>query len=1047
MRKAVLLCCTLAVLGVRGYCQETSAPPEADFLECAHRVALSIPSRAQRIGALCQVTRGLAESGRSQEAEECFAQAVESAEELVYTDHIWADVLMMFSGAGQHDYAVKVARLLKEHRMRHQVLPGILDTLADTGSFDGAREVAAILLASAREEPDPQARFGTLVAAGKACAKIGDAEAANWSFREAVRIAVEEGAVVGPETSIEETFQDYAKSCAYEHIRDSIEEFLEPALRPRALMAVGATLRERDEEESADRAFADAAEATRLIENLDERVGGLAILAQRYAEQGRPELARQLRDEALAAINEVGDADYRDDAWKSIARCYAELGQHKEALEAAYKIQQAYDLSDALVEVSLVLARTGQLQEALRQMRKAPDEFVVEKGIGRLAKVYVEAGQYEDGVALATKMARLRATALTGISRFLSAKGDYERAVRTAELLPSGAGGTDTVAVEIADECLEKATQHNLSHNLSMALKALNLMGFPFRQWGPLVRVADKYEEAGQLDEALRVLEQAEKTAKQIENEFESARTTALTLARKARLHAAAGQGDRARKAVNKIGNILVELGPRDQRMALEGIMHEMVDRGDLFALASGLLDSVEDATARTMALWHLADRYAAFGAAGPAREALHRGIELVKRVEGADMQVFLLVRGAGAARERGIRVDEAHAEVLRRVAESAEAYAREEALRTAERVAAAATGKAALAFFTQTGCASCREAGPIVEQFKREMPDVEVRRYDIHDAKHARLLGALGDITEMPADKAGLVPSVFSSEKGLVGKDITLPGLKELAMSSRGLPLPWDVAREQGKWVPALGFLAVVGGGLIDGVNPCAFTVLIFFMAYLGALGKNKKEIAVAGLLFTAAVFVTYFAIGLGLRSALKLGEERVVGLGSVLQVLIAAFVLALAVLSVWDGVLCLKGRARESRLRLPQGLQSRIRRAISRRARLGLTVGATLVLGLVVALLEFPCTGMIYPPIIAMLDSPAFRARGVGLLVLYNLCFIAPLIVVFVGVFFGLTSERLTALFQKHMAKVKFALAGVFLLMFAFMLLWIGGAIPARF
>jgi len=35
----------------------------------------------------------------------------------------------------------------------------------------------------------------------------------------------------------------------------------------------------------------------------------------------------------------------------------------------------------------------------------------------------------------------------------------------------------------------------------------------------------------------------------------------------------------------------------------------------------------------------------------------------------------------------------------------------------------------------------------------------------------------------------------------------------------------------------------------------------------------------------------------------------------------------------------------------------------------------------------------------------------------------------------------------FQKHMAKVKFGLAGVFLLMFAFMLLLTFGVIPARF
>jgi len=1049
MKRLMLLCFALSFWAAGAYSQESTVPPGTDLLESARRVALSIPSPARRIGALCEVARAYAQSGRSEEADACFERAVECADELVYTDRIWSGVTMSFSSAGQYDYAVRAARLLKEAQTRCEVLPSLVDRLVESGRFEEARGVAKILLESAKEHPRPEVRFELLFAAARACGRAGDAQAAREGLRQVVKMAATKGIARPPEDAFIKAFRDYANSCPYEEVRDAIGEFVGPSMRPKALMTIGAALREQGNEEGADRALADAAEAARQIENLEERVHALALVVERNVALGRPAQTRQLLNEVLASINEVTDSGLRDEVWKLLARCYAALGQHEEALDAAYKIKHPYDLSEAIVDVSLEHARAGQLQEALREMCEAPDEFVLQKGIARLAKVYVEAGRYEDGLALTDRVARngIRIAARTEIARLLSARGEYEKAIRTAQLLPPSTGSTDTVAIEIADKCLENATGQNLSHNLSMALKSVDLMSFPYRKWGPLVRVADRYEEAGKLQEALRVLEQAEKTAKDIGNAFQSTYDRVLTLARKARLYAAMAEQDQARKTMSRIRDIVGGLGPRGQQMALEGVMHELVERGGQFALASELLRSVEDTVTRTMGLWYMADRYAASGNAGAARQALHRGIELIEDVQSVETQASLLVEGALLAQKRGIHVDGAHAEVLRRVAESAETYAREETRKAAARRATAREGTAALAFFTQPGCASCREVYPVLDEFKKQMPGVEVREFSIYDGAHAMLLDVLCEITQMPDDKAGFVPAVFSSERGLVGKDITVPSLKELAQSARGLPAPWDMARQEGKWAPALGFVAVVSGGLIDGINPCAFTVLIFFLAYLSALGRNRAEVAIAGILFALAVFATYFAIGLGLLKVLKLGNELLQGLSRVLQILIAAFVLVLAALSTWDGVLCLKGRAKESRLRLPEGLQSKIRHIITRRARMGLTAGATLVLGFVVALLEFPCTGQVYVPIATMLSSAAFRASGVRWLLLYNLCFIIPLIIVFVGVFFGLTSERLTSVFQKHMAKVKFGLAGVFLLMFAFMLLLTFGVIPARF
>jgi len=55
----------------------------------------------------------------------------------------------------------------------------------------------------------------------------------------------------------------------------------------------------------------------------------------------------------------------------------------------------------------------------------------------------------------------------------------------------------------------------------------------------------------------------------------------------------------------------------------------------------------------------------------------------------------------------------------------------------------------------------------------------------------------------------------------------------------------------------------------------------------------------------------------------------------------------------------------------------------------------------------------------------------------VIYNLCFILPLVVVFVAVYCGATSGRLTAFLRRHLCLAKTATAAFFLVLAA--LMWV--------
>jgi hypothetical protein len=73
--------------------------------------------------------------------------------------------------------------------------------------------------------------------------------------------------------------------------------------------------------------------------------------------------------------------------------------------------------------------------------------------------------------------------------------------------------------------------------------------------------------------------------------------------------------------------------------------------------------------------------------------------------------------------------------------------------------------------------------------------------------------------------------------------------------------------------------------------------------------------------------------------------------------------------------------------------------------------------------------CTGQVYlPTIIFVTGVPELRANAFLYLVLYNLMFIVPLIVIFVLVYLGTTYLQLAGFMRRHVALVKALTAVLF-------------------
>ena len=114
---------------------------------------------------------------------------------------------------------------------------------------------------------------------------------------------------------------------------------------------------------------------------------------------------------------------------------------------------------------------------------------------------------------------------------------------------------------------------------------------------------------------------------------------------------------------------------------------------------------------------------------------------------------------------------------------------------------------------------------------------------------------------------------------------------------------------------------------------------------------------------------------------------------------------------------------------LNLPKGLRKRINAVIRKGRSTNRYVLGAFATGLVISLLELACTGQVYLPTIIFVSSmPELRLRAIFYLIIYNLLFILPLIVVFILAYYGTSSKDLTRFLQKHAAMVKIGLGILF-------------------
>jgi cytochrome c biogenesis protein CcdA/tetratricopeptide (TPR) repeat protein len=709
----------------------------------------------------------------------------------------------------------------------------------------------------------------------------------------------------------------------------------------------------------------------------------------------------------------------------SLVEALLSLDQPDAAAAVAAKMQFEAKKFSVLGRIAMYYAAAGQYDKAVAVARGTPGEQGAAINLSSVVRECAQRRDYDEATKIIEKWLgdnTLRDRALDLAAQAAARNSDLAAAKKFAAKM-SDAAGQDRVLASMAPAYMEGCAKEQRAQRAAELEQVASGIRTPAHRAQVLFAVAQAYFDTGNMENARRV-------GKQLAQLPYGERVTGHAL-NVAVLLSKLGDKDNARVFYDKAlaeAKLIGCGGCRGKTLA--NIRQQMVANGFLdVALTSAR--EMQNALESAPLLLDAACRYMEAGRPEEAHKLVAEALEAAKNIRGTQERINMLALLGGYYERLNLPWGEREAKVAEALLAATEA---EQPNETPLPITSTSESDAYLLYFFVPGCPECEEVEELLDELKKADAGVHVESRDLLTAEDGQLNKGLCVTMHLPDGEHLTAPAVFSSSGALVRQQITMAALLEMAKSARGQKAPWwnqEQLRVVGQGALQKHYLSftpwvVIAAGLGDGINPCAFAVIIFFVTYMAYAGKTRKEIALAGILYTVAVFATYFAIGLGLHRLLAEGLSISTGVRLTIFVIMAALLAVAAVLSLRDGILCLGGRTDKVALKLPDAFKRKIRLMMTQRTRQGLTVFGALSLGVLVALLEFPCTGQVYAPIVMYISLNPVDA--IGWLLLYNICFIVPLVVLFLCILLGVSSERISGMFQRHIATTKFVLAAVF-------------------
>jgi cytochrome c biogenesis protein CcdA len=181
-----------------------------------------------------------------------------------------------------------------------------------------------------------------------------------------------------------------------------------------------------------------------------------------------------------------------------------------------------------------------------------------------------------------------------------------------------------------------------------------------------------------------------------------------------------------------------------------------------------------------------------------------------------------------------------------------------------------------------------------------------------------------------------------------------------------------------------------------------------------------DKKRALKFGLAFTCSIYISYFLMGLGLFSVLQ-----TTGISHGFYIFVTILAVLVGLFNIKDYFWYKKGFCME----IPFSWRPTMKKIINSVT----SPSGAFFVGFIVSFFELPCTGGPYIVILGLLAKEATKVTGIAYLLLYNLIFIMPLIILSIIIYKGLSTTEKFEKIRQDKIKILHLIAGIIMLVIA--------------
>jgi cytochrome c biogenesis protein CcdA/glutaredoxin len=342
--------------------------------------------------------------------------------------------------------------------------------------------------------------------------------------------------------------------------------------------------------------------------------------------------------------------------------------------------------------------------------------------------------------------------------------------------------------------------------------------------------------------------------------------------------------------------------------------------------------------------------------------------------------------------------------------------------------------------FFYGQGCSHCAAAEEFFKSIENKY-NLDIEAYEIYSNKDN--VNLLIEMASAYGQEVKGIPAIFIDGKVFVGYGAEIGRQIEAEIKKCSLnkcPNPINVVSSEnltaviGNSSPTdnpltsetkkkLTIPAVILAAAIDSINPCEFAVLILLLTTILASGSRKRAFF-AGLAFSAAIYISYFLMGLGLYSAIQIS-----GFTRIFYIIVSIVAIVVGLFNVKDYFWYGKWFVMEVPLTWRPKMKMLLRSVTS--------IPGAFFIGVVISLFLLPCTSGPYIVILGLLAELTTRNYAMMLLLLYNAIFIIPMLVITGVIAFGFATTEQAEEWRQRKIKALHLITGALMIILGVVML----------